>query len=296
MENRSHALIAGLFVIILSLSIVAISLWFGGNTTARNHYLVVSNESVTGLNPQAAVDFRGVNIGKVEAIYFDQETTHQILIDISIDENIKLSKNVFARLGYQGVTGLAYLQLNDDGTTSDALESDARIPMHRSLLDQMAGSGQDILSNMNELIKQTHQLLSEQNQTQVSNILMNIEKATSHLDHIFQKSQQSIESFSGFTTETKQVLTHLDQLLLEIHQITIKMNQQGGVIDSLSQTAEAFADTAPKLHKVSDGIIKSTQSMNRTLRQLEEHPQSLLFGRPPQLAGPGEDGFVSPRK
>ena len=50
MENRSHALAAGLFVMILSIAVAAVALWFGGDTAGRDKYLIVSELPVTGLN------------------------------------------------------------------------------------------------------------------------------------------------------------------------------------------------------------------------------------------------------
>ena len=64
MENRAHALIAGIFVILLSIAILMVAMWFSGNTIQRDDYLIISSEPVAGLNPQSAVDYRGVNIGK----------------------------------------------------------------------------------------------------------------------------------------------------------------------------------------------------------------------------------------
>lgn len=181
MENRAHALIAGIFVILLSTSVALVAMWFSGNNTKRTDYLVVTKESVSGLNPQSAVHYRGVNIGKVEKIQFDPDNPHQILIHIAVNENVILRKSVYAQLGYQGVTGLAYIQLNDDGVNNEIL-SDERIPMRRSLLDEVTGSGQDLLSNVNKLVLKMHHLLNEQNQNHISQILQNIDKATKNFD------------------------------------------------------------------------------------------------------------------
>ena len=156
MENRAHALVAGLFVIFLSITVALVAMWFSGNNIQRNTYLVVTKESVSGLNPQSAVHYRGVNIGKVESIEFDPDNLHQILIHISIDANVALSKTIYAQLGYQGVTGLAYIQLNDDGVANEPLPIDAQIPMRRSLLDEVTGSGQDLLTNVNQLVLKMH--------------------------------------------------------------------------------------------------------------------------------------------
>jgi phospholipid/cholesterol/gamma-HCH transport system substrate-binding protein len=73
-----------------------------------------------------------------------------------------------------------------------------------------------------------------------------------------------------------------------------KVNEQGGIIDSLTTTTQEMATTIPELRKVSNGLMRNSQGLDRILHQLEENPQMLLFGRPPSLPGPGEDGFVAP--
>lgn len=294
MENRAHALAAGIFVILLSASVALIALWFNGDNITRNNYQVVSTTSVTGLNPQASVYYQGVNIGKVNAIYFDSENMNQILIDISIDHNIRPTQGTYAQLGYQGITGLAYLQLNIGNKNKDPLETDTQIPMQPSLLDEVTVSGQELLSNANQLAKQTHLLLSDNNQAQISQILTNVAHTSNDLNRVIDQLQLGIESFTGFTSETRTILTHLDQLSQEVHSIMTKINQQGGVIDNLSESSEVLADTLPKIQKMSNSITQSAHSADRVLSQLEHHPQSLLFGKPSPPPGPGEDGFVPP--
>lgn len=294
MENRAHALIAGLFVIFLSIAVALIAMRFSGSNIQYNAYLVVTKESVSGLNPQSAVHYRGVNIGKVESIEFDPNNLRQILVHILINENVMLSKSVYAQLGYQGVTGLAYIQLNDDGIDNEPLSPDAHIPMRRSLLDEVTGSGQDLLSNVNQLVLKMHQLLDDQNQTQVSKILQNIEKATRNFDGIAGHLQPVLQSFTELTIESATLVKRLDQLLGEINLAVAKANQKEGIFDSLSQSAQELAATIPELHKASNSIARNSNNLDRVLNQLEENPQSLLFGRPPPLPGPGETGFIPP--
>ena len=294
MENRAHALVAGLFVIFLSITVALVAMWFSGNNIQRNAYLVITKESVSGLSPQSAVHYRGVNIGKVESIEFDPNNLHQILIHISIDENVVLSKTTYAQLGYQGVTGLAYIQLNDDGVANEALSIDAQIPMRRSLLDEVTGSGQDLLTNVNQLVLKMHQLLDDDNQVQVAKILQNIEKATRNFDGIAGHLQPVLKSFTELTIESATLVKRLDQLLGEINLAVAKANQKEGIFDSLSQSAQELATTIPELHKVTNSIARNSNNLDRVLHQLEENPQSLIFGRSPSSPGPGEAGFISP--
>ncbi len=295
MENRAHALMAGLFVICLGAAALVVAQWFKGDAIDYHHYRVVTQESITGLSLQASVYYRGVNIGKVNRIYFDPKNGQQIIIDIAIDGSIKLPKNIYAQLGYQGITGLAYLQLrNDAHIPPEVLSEGAQIPMRPSLLDEVTGYGQNILNNVNELVIKIHQLLNDDNQEQVSSILKNIEKVTRNFDGIASNLQPGLESFMHLTQESSILVGHLDDLLTEINLSMRKVNEQGGIIDNLTATTQEMATTIPELRKVSNGLMRNSKSLDRILQQLEENPQMLLFGRPPSLPGPGEDGFVAP--
>jgi len=297
MENKSHALIAGLFVICLGVAAIVVAEWFKGDSIEHDYYQVVSKESVTGLSMQASVYYRGVNIGKVNRIYFDPENVQQIKIDIAIDGNIKLPKNVYAQLGYQGITGLAYIQLRNETVISpEILPEDAQIPMRPSLLDEVTGYGQNILNNVNELIIQMHQLLNDENQEHITKILKNIEKTTRNFDSLAGNLQPILESMIDLTTESGVLVKHLDELLGEINQSIRSVNKQDGIIDSLSTSAREMATTMPELRKISNGLVRNSQNLDRVLQQMEENPQMFIFGRSPSQPGPGEAGFIAPKK
>ena len=57
MENRAHALVAGIFVIFLSITVVLVAMWFGGHNIQRNSYLVVTKNRLADLtlNPLCAI-------------------------------------------------------------------------------------------------------------------------------------------------------------------------------------------------------------------------------------------------
>lgn len=299
MENRAHALAAGLFVIFLSAAVAAVAMWFSGGTATRDKYLLVSEFPVNGLNPQAVVRYRGVSVGKVENIRLDPENPHLILIRIAVDRELALTKNVYAQLGYQGLTGLAFVQLNDDGKQAERLKTDpdnpAQIPFRPSALDSIAESGQRLLGNANGLVERLNVLLNDQNQARFSHILRNTEGLTGSLHGAARQLEPGLKSLPGLAADANSVLKHTDQLIIDLNQITAKIGQQGGPVDSLSHTAGELTDTMHKLREATEGITRNSRGVDRLLMQLEEQPRSLLFGRSPPLPGPGEDGFVAPQ-
>jgi phospholipid/cholesterol/gamma-HCH transport system substrate-binding protein len=106
MENRAHALAAGLFVVFLSIGLVMATIWFTGDTVQRVDYLLVSKVQVSGLNPKAPVRLRGVDVGKVEDIDFDPKDPRTILVRVAVDSAAPITKGTYASFSHLGVTGL----------------------------------------------------------------------------------------------------------------------------------------------------------------------------------------------
>ena len=52
MENRSHALIAGLFTLLLGIATLLALWWFGGKHEVTRDYLVVTNKNISGIADQ----------------------------------------------------------------------------------------------------------------------------------------------------------------------------------------------------------------------------------------------------
>jgi phospholipid/cholesterol/gamma-HCH transport system substrate-binding protein len=72
MENRSHAFMTGFFTIALLIGGVLFGIWFNRDRVNTSPYLIATTlQPMPGLNPQAAVRYRGLEVGKVDDIDFD---------------------------------------------------------------------------------------------------------------------------------------------------------------------------------------------------------------------------------
>ena len=164
MENRSHALMTGFFTIALLIAAVLAGIWFNRDRVERVPYEIATTESIPGLNPQAAVRYRGLEVGKVDDISFNPAMPGQIVIRLAVDPEAPVTKTTFATLGYQGVTGIAFIQLDDDKTGSPLLQSDkdhvAAIPLRQGFLDQLEKRGEVILKKTEEITARIDDLLS----------------------------------------------------------------------------------------------------------------------------------------
>ncbi|MXS84806.1 MCE family protein [Nitrosomonas sp. HPC101] len=298
MENRAHTFAAGLFVLLLGIAAVTAVKWFSRDNINHDHYSLISvGGSVSGLNPEASVRYRGVNIGKVEEIYFDKENIRNIIVRIAVNSHVALPKNIYAQLASQGITGLTYIELNDDIAEGETgyLEKEARIFLRSSLIKTLSDSLEEILKNSNTVIKQINSLLNEKNQTHIGNILSQLEQAVQSYNKLTGQFQDSLQTLPQLTSEFTSTFRQTRQVMENTSQVLQKLNQQQGLVDNLTHGSLEMTHTLASLNKTGQAVTQSTRKLNQLLNLLEENPQSLVFGKPPASPGPGEPGFTPPQ-
>ncbi len=305
MENRSHALIAGLFMLILGMSAIAALWWFGGKHEEINSYVVLSRRNVTGLNPQAQVRYRGIRVGKVESIRLDPADARTTRINIAVGKNIPITRGTVAKLGYHGVTGIAHILLEDDGTNPQPLptgnDGHAPIIMQDSLMQELTDVGSDTLRNARDLLENINEILSPANRQAISDTLQHLEATTRQASETTERLQNVL------TPENMQrlnnTLIHAEQTVAEAAPFFAEAR---GLVASLQSASDRFETVlgdsasggvgalAPRLNELTTEIASASQQLDRVLQMLEKEPQSLIFGRQSPLPGPGEPGFVAP--
>src|SRR4051812_44705400 len=183
MENKAHALAAGIFVVLLSALVLGLAAWLTRTTGVRDLYEISTRETVTGLQEQAPVRFRGIDVGKVKRIVFDPKILGNVLVRMEVDRDTPLTRDTFATLSYQGVTGLAFIQLADEGKPAPRLvpndEVPPRIPLRPGLLARLEERGEVILERVQEVAERVNTVLSDPNQKRIASALENISQAAS---------------------------------------------------------------------------------------------------------------------
>lgn len=305
MENRSHALIAGLFLLLLGASVVAALWWFSGSDEESNGYVVATRRNVTGLNVQAQVRYRGIRVGKVESIRLDPKDARTTLIAITVRKDIPVTRATTAKLGYQGVTGIAHVLLEDDGTDPTPVAPDARgegrIAMQDSLVQELADVGGDTLRQARELLSGMNDLLRQENRQALSRTLANLEESTRRAKETAERLQQLLNPEN--MRRVNAVLAHAEKTVAEAAPFFAEAR---GLVARLQATSEKFESAlgdagsggvsglSPRLNDLTTELSSTAHQLNRVLRMLEDSPQSLIFGRQNGSPGPGEKGFSAP--
>jgi phospholipid/cholesterol/gamma-HCH transport system substrate-binding protein len=324
MGKSNHALVTGLFLVLLITATVGAIYWLGHLERKRHVYVVATQESVSGLNAESTVYFRGIPVCKVTEIAFDPRNAGTILVPIEIDQDVVLSKSVYATLHLKGVTGLTQLELeeNNNGKSTSSIlppgdNPATRIPLKPSITDKLLDSGDMLLKKADHLMMRLNSILSDENEKNIGGILTNLKNLTDKLNTL-QKSvdkalvgipelssdaRKTIKHFDSLSADSSKTLAHINALSTDLQSLSKevkKLSQKtGGIIDKAGRfmdngigTSDALTQTTlPKFNALLTDLQATSQQIKRIAMMLENNPQALLLGPKQSAPGPGEPGY-----
>ena len=314
MENRAHALIAGLFVILLGAAILVTLWWFAGSGEEYNKFELVATGTITGLNPQAAVRFHGVRVGRVLDIDLDDDSAQRVIVTIRVRNDVPITMGTHAKLGIQGLTGTAYVLLYDDGKDARPLKGKGtnlpQIALQSNSIDQIIDVARDILVQLKDTSGRLPRLLSDNNLANLELTLKNVAASTAHLEQTLAEtpalvqdmhrfaSPENAEKLSSALTDLQDTTHKFAPLIDNWNRAIGKVEAAGTRIDRVGgdvQTA-ITGDTLPRINQLVTDLQTTSSQLNRVLDEMERSPQQLLFGRQPAQLGPGETATGQDKK
>ena len=323
MENKSHAFAAGLFVLVVTALVVGLGVWLTRDRGNYQSYELSSGEGVAGLQPQAAVRYKGVSVGRVTHIGFDSQASGNVLIRIAVSVDAPITPTTFAVLGYQGVTGLAYVLLDDAGEPYPAIAPGPsglpRLPLRTSPFTQLFDQGPAILSRVQEATERINQVLSDDNQRLLRELLANTGQAAGSVHTLSQRLDATVQQrldpalaalpplareATGALQSMRQAGEQVSGMAAEIGQTAKRINAPGGTLEQTERGAQALAQavdrfgttTLPRMERAADETARAARLTGRAASSLGENPQGILYGPGRGQPGPGEPGFTAPQR
>jgi phospholipid/cholesterol/gamma-HCH transport system substrate-binding protein len=314
MENKSHAFWAGLFTVALLVAIAAAAFLFNVDHTVHVPYDLIARSNVTGLYPDASVRYRGLDVGKVQTIRFDPNHPGQIVIRILVDQHAPITHSTYGSVGLQGVTGIAFIQLDDTGRDLRPLPSSskdvARIPMRPGLLDQLQERGDALLHKLDVVADDVNAMLSPQMREQLQATAASLQHAadgvtalTGQIQPAAGKLPQTIDALDRTLASTNQLIASLNRpdgpFQTNLNKVGTAAQQAGDALEAMNGTLQDLSarvgyDTLPRVDALADDVRSAVRSVDQAAGVFSANPRSLLFGAPPPAPGPGEPGFAWP--
>lgn len=297
METRAHHVIIGLFTLLAGAGAVLFAIWISNANTSSDYryYTVVFREAVTGLSRGSPVQYRGIAIGDITELSLDPEDPAQVLAGIRISGTAPVTRDTKARLTFTGITGNTVIELVPGDPSSPLLEGDgtqaARIPSTPSPISSLLANGEDLMTNINQLVTNARDMLSEENAERVASTLASIEEAAGSLSGQSDDVKALVNQLTTASEEASVLIANVNTLINE--QGTRTLNNVEQTLASIASTSEtlekmltdnsdAFASGMQGLAQLEPAISElrgSLTALRSITRRMEDNPARFLLGR-----------------
>ena len=282
-------------------------------------YLAIVEESVAGLNVNAPVKYNGVDVGKVKNIQLDPGNPERVQLIFAIERGTPIKVDTVAVLKTQGLTGIAYVELDGGAKNAAPLLATAQqkypvIQTKPSLSTRLENMLTTLLTKLDSTTNNIDSLISKENQQAFKSALADIAIVSktiaarkTEIDAGIVNAARTADNTARATQKLNPMLDKIepviDQLGVTIAQINqsafaiekagdaaaIASTSAGKSVESVGQNIERYSnETLPEVQRLLGELNTLSTALKRLVEQTERDPASLLRGRSPVPDGPGE--------
>ena len=301
-------MLVGAFVLVLGAGLMGVVLWLasGGALQKRyDLYLAIETEPVAGLNLNAPVKYNGVDVGKVRTIQLDPANPEHVRLVFAIERGTPINQDTLAVLKTQGLTGIAYVELEGGGRESAPLRASApgqypEIRTKPSLSARLENVLTSVLAKLDQTSNNINAMLSDDNRAAFTHALSDI-AAVSHtlaarkttLDAGIASAAQTFDNGARVTAQLGPVIEQISRSAQAVERMgneaALASTSAGKTVDSVGADVKRLtAETVPELQRLLGELSVLSNSLRRLSDQTERNPAGLLLGHSPVPEGPGE--------
>lgn len=304
METRAHHVLIGLFTVIAVGGALLFALWLGKSTMDREYayYDVGFNQAVSGLSSGSSVEYSGIKVGDVTQLWLEPDDPRKVRARIRVYGGTPIKEDTRARLALANITGSMVIQLHGGTPQSPHLQGDAENPplivADPSPLNALLENGEDLLTNINNLLLGANQMFSEENTTRIGQTLAHLEQATGVLAEQRGDLGKAITQFAQLGEQANAVLAQINDLTRNANGL---LDDQGrDLLQSARQSMTALERSTTRLDDLlaenQGALTNGMQGFNelgpainelrttlgalrRVTQRLEDNPSGFLLGR-----------------
>lgn len=312
--RKTNFILVGVFVLVLGAAFIWGILWIsaGGTPQSFNRYLVYNTDSVSGLNVDAPLKYRGVDVGKVEKIEIDPRNPERIKLLLQVREGTPVTVDTVATLEYQGLTGIASVNLSGGTAESAPLTETAGeeypvIMSRPSIFSSLDRKLEELMGNLIETSASINAMLNEANRANVARSLENIallteriaqqsgklESIINHLEVTLENTSAASEDFpmlvQQFSHSAESITGMADEIRAVGENLLAASSRIQEAVEASSSDVEEFTGTAlPEMVALLNELRIASENLRRASESLVQDPSVLIYGKPPPEPGPGE--------
>lgn len=308
METRASYVAVGAFVLALVAGAMLFIIWLARyqGQLEYAYYDILFSGSVTGLQLDGTVRYRGITVGRVADIEIDRDNIELVRVTIEVERGTPLREDSVASLEMQGITGVAYVLLSGGSTEAAPLAETAKEPYpviasKPSKLEEIFEGAPDLVHKLNTLVERVTLLFNDANQIAIGETLDNIRQVTGTLAENRQAMNEVLANGAAAAEQIRSMSAEFEVLASELRvQAGSVGSDAGASLAALRQAADQIsrvgaqldgmiAENREPIHDFANtGLYEMTQlmteirllvaSLSRVSAQIERDPARFLFG------------------
>ncbi len=304
METKVNFAIVGVFVLLLSAAIIAGVLWISSGRTDRKEYdtyLAYFSESVSGLNLNASVKYKGVQVGSVREIGLDPDDPQRVRLLLGIERGVPIKQDTIAVLSVQGLTGIAFVDLGGGSRESPLLQPQEPggypvIPTGPSLLRRLDAGATALVADFSQTAQSLNQLVDAETRAALQRTIRDLDSVVRIFAARSKEIDASLADAATTLGHTAHASADLGPLVQQVARSAAAVERAAAEIaragasarTTLDGVGQLGAETLPELQRLLAEARALTASLGRVAQELERSPNALVMGRPSPPPGPGE--------
>ena len=282
MYEKINYKLVGLFVVLFTALAIYFAFWLaksGLNDTNYNRYIAYFSESVDGLNKDSTVKLNGVNVGRVTQISISSKYLSKVRVDMAISKSVKITKDMFAILKSQGLTGLRYINI-EGGTSKEYIKPNSDKSIIKTKVSMLANMSNTLPQTLDKLLifgDKLDKLLSKENLDNLSKILNNgveVTKKAAEIEGSINSILKDMNVSSGSLKQFVNLTSDINNSIVTTLTEYTKLAKKGNV------TLDSVNKKLPKLLKDLDltlvRVAKTSKTINRTIRRGDYNFKKIL--------------------
>lgn len=308
METKASYVAVGAFVLALIVGAIVFVIWLGRFQGSHEYayYDILFPGSVTGLQVDGTVRYRGITVGRVANIEIDEDNIELVRVTVEVARGTPVREDSVASLEIQGITGVAYVLLSGGSNEAVPLPETTEEPYpviasKPSRLEEIFESAPDLVNRLNVLVERVTLLFNDENQRAIGQALSNISQVTGAL-------ADNREAINKVLISGAEAAEQIRAMSAEFEALGVELRAQAAAVGTdatdsmiaLRRTADQVTSVAARLdamvaenrEPIHDftvtGLYEMTQlmtefrllvaSLTRVSAQIERDPARFLFG------------------
>ena len=258
METRANLVTVGLFVLALIAAGFGTAFWLlrGSDAAARAVITVVFPGSVSGLVTGANVTFNGIKVGEVVKLSFAPDDPARVVARVTVDAATPIKTDSHVSLGYQGLTGVSFVQAWGGSSAATAMldlaEQDRVMLAERSSVQDIMEGAQRVLARVDSAVGTVDQLVKD-NAKSVETTIRNVET----FSNVLSNNADGVQTFMASVTKAGDVLSKV-----------------AGKIETLTENVDGLVRSVDRT-KVA-AVVDHAESMMTRLDEASKRVEGLL--------------------